>query len=357
MSRLTTATGELNTGRIQKELVTALKEDRSYRITDEAKKKHIATAASYDEFRHFVACADQKRVSNKDMESLAKPPKGWQMKTNLATGKAAGHEKALRSRRHDGGGAEAAAAGGGARIAEPFPTAAPKNPMAFERDWRRHCPTPELKLRYLALCGGAGLRKVFKTECDVALLGSVLGCLADAARAHPLPAIDAVAAVGAATASVAAVGTGAVADAAARKKSDDDDGASGGAADPADAAAVEAKALAAAGEVFGALCALPHTGRFRLNVNFMDAKDKASADAALAWLAVVAERFPHVAPLAAAPSAAPASAPAPEESSDGGAEAAAAGGGATGEGCVEGKGGVVGLDAAAVAKLRAAFKC
>jgi hypothetical protein len=61
MSALT-QDGELNRGFIERELVAALAEDHAYRVTDEAKKKHIATAASYDEFRNFVACADQKRV-------------------------------------------------------------------------------------------------------------------------------------------------------------------------------------------------------------------------------------------------------------------------------------------------------
>ena len=54
--------GELNTKLIEKELHKSIEEDRTYRITDDAKKRHIATAASYDEFRNFVACADQKRV-------------------------------------------------------------------------------------------------------------------------------------------------------------------------------------------------------------------------------------------------------------------------------------------------------
>lgn len=62
MSNLILKGGTLNTNMIQKELVSALAEDHNYKVTDEAKKKHIATAASYDEFRNFVACADQKRV-------------------------------------------------------------------------------------------------------------------------------------------------------------------------------------------------------------------------------------------------------------------------------------------------------
>ena len=70
-SGITSGTGALNTNCLQKELVMALAEDRAYHITDEAKKKHISTAASYDEFRHFVACADQKRVRCESFDCLA----------------------------------------------------------------------------------------------------------------------------------------------------------------------------------------------------------------------------------------------------------------------------------------------
>jgi hypothetical protein len=56
------SSGELNTKMIERELVTAIAEDHTYKVTDDAKKRHIATAASYDEFRNFVACAEQTRV-------------------------------------------------------------------------------------------------------------------------------------------------------------------------------------------------------------------------------------------------------------------------------------------------------
>ena len=62
MTAVDESTGHLNTTLIQKELVSALAEDREYHVTDEAKKKYITKAGTYDEFRHMVACADLKRV-------------------------------------------------------------------------------------------------------------------------------------------------------------------------------------------------------------------------------------------------------------------------------------------------------
>ena len=110
-----------------------------FSVTDEAKKKHIASAASYDEFRHFVACADQKRVSRADMESLSKPEKGWHQKSNLATG------RQLKSG-VKGCGKSRLKGSKDAKLIPVFPLQPPKTPMEFERDWRRHCSSEESKL-------------------------------------------------------------------------------------------------------------------------------------------------------------------------------------------------------------------
>lgn len=56
---------------IEKELATAVETERRRYATDEMKKRAILTAPSYDAFRNLVACANQKPVSQKDMEVLA----------------------------------------------------------------------------------------------------------------------------------------------------------------------------------------------------------------------------------------------------------------------------------------------
>jgi hypothetical protein len=167
MSSLVGKGGSLNTTMIQKELVTALAEDHNYKITDEAKKKHISTASSYDEFKNFVACADQKRVSNAEMESLSKPEKGWKSKTNLALGQTGKLPKNKSKSKSEN------------MINSKFPIIAPKTPMEFDREWRRHCSTPMLKLKLLLLCGSESLLSIFKTEIDVGLLGAIIKCFDD----------------------------------------------------------------------------------------------------------------------------------------------------------------------------------
>jgi hypothetical protein len=104
--------------------------------------------------------------------------------------------------------------------------------MAFERDWRRHCPTPELKLKFLALCGPDGIRKVFKTEIDVALLSQILKVLAETARTR------------------------------------------------SEVVAFSAEAQLA----FDVLRVLPTTGRFSLNIEFMAETDNANVRYCVDWL-------------------------------------------------------------------------
>jgi hypothetical protein len=53
--------------RLTKELITGLKEDDKRRKVDDMKKRAILTSKSYEEFKNFVACADQKSVSSKEM--------------------------------------------------------------------------------------------------------------------------------------------------------------------------------------------------------------------------------------------------------------------------------------------------
>ena len=63
----------LDMRKLERELATAVEtEDRRQRI-DDMKKRAIVAARDYDEFRHLVACANQKTVTRQEMESLGKP--------------------------------------------------------------------------------------------------------------------------------------------------------------------------------------------------------------------------------------------------------------------------------------------
>ena len=239
--------GELNTSFIQRELVDALEEDRTYHITDEAKKKHITTAASYDEFRHLVACADLKRVTRKEMDFLGKPEKGWKTKGNLVTGTRIGKRgtKDVKGKK-----------GGATQIEKCFPVVPPKNPMAFDRDWRRHCSSLGHKLQYLRLCGASTLRKIFRTELDVALMAEIIKvCAATASWFRNNAAVSG----GGNEEGVAAENPGSF--------------------------LVDADEVASALEIFSYLCILPETGRFSLNVEFLEESDRADVASCVGWLA------------------------------------------------------------------------
>jgi len=168
------------------------------------------------------------------MESLSKPEKGWQIKANLAAGTAGGSKRRGGSRR-------GATTKEIPKIGDAFPEVPPKNPMAFERDWRRHCISCELKLKYLTLCGPAVLRRIFKTEMDVSLISQVIIALAETATTHSV-----------------------------------------------DSVAPDGEDATVAQQVFSVLNVLPETGRFSLNIQFMDSDDKESIGSVLSWLEAAA---------------------------------------------------------------------
>jgi len=65
--------------RLGKELVHGLKEDERRRKIDDMKKRAILTSKSYEEFKHFVACANQKTVSSKEMNEFRQSVKRYEV--------------------------------------------------------------------------------------------------------------------------------------------------------------------------------------------------------------------------------------------------------------------------------------
>lgn len=61
---------------LQHELATAVTREVEYRRIDDMKKRAIHSAASYDEFKNLVACANLQPVSRSDLESLGKTARG-----------------------------------------------------------------------------------------------------------------------------------------------------------------------------------------------------------------------------------------------------------------------------------------
>ena len=68
---------EYSTENLSSQIHEAIEDDRERKLIDETKKRVVLTAKNYDEFRHLVASANQKRLSREEIESLQDEKKGW----------------------------------------------------------------------------------------------------------------------------------------------------------------------------------------------------------------------------------------------------------------------------------------
>ncbi|CAN0035865.1 unnamed protein product [Laminaria digitata] len=121
------------------------------------KKRAIHTAASYDEFRHMVSCAQLTPVTRKEMEMLSDQKRG-------SSGRRKGSSTKTRNR-------AAGAIGGSAKKA---PLRAPQDHSQFRQDWRRRCHTDSERRAYLRLIGPEKLQVIFRVEMEPDVLGQVL---------------------------------------------------------------------------------------------------------------------------------------------------------------------------------------
>mmetsp|Transcript_6777 Transcript_6777/g.9488 ORF Transcript_6777/g.9488 Transcript_6777/m.9488 type:complete len:224 (-) Transcript_6777:34-705(-) len=159
MSVIDPATGELNMARLQKEMAQHMLEDDRYHRVDEMKKKAITTSKNYDEFRQFVACAEDmlKPVKSAELAELRQGNTGWQknrrdIQNNVLLSKKCKEKSTF--------GAE---------------NNIPKNPLEFERDWRR----VEDRAAYLQRNGSKALGKLWHQELDATVLGEVLAVIVE----------------------------------------------------------------------------------------------------------------------------------------------------------------------------------
>ena len=190
-SSVFTKDGHLDVKKLERECCEGLTEDRRYRRVDDMKKKAIHVSGSYDEFKNFVACAEDnlRPVSSTEFKELTKGRVGW------------GHTAAARAtKKRDGrGGNNAGDVHGGHRtlaLAEGVGAKgkhkAPRTPLEFERDWRRCRKMATAKTKaprakqitaarrrdYLKVHGPEVLGKVFASELDATLMTEVLEVVA-----------------------------------------------------------------------------------------------------------------------------------------------------------------------------------
>ncbi|CAN0540110.1 unnamed protein product [Ectocarpus sp. 12 AP-2014] len=167
----------LETSGLHLELSAALKEDVSRKKTDEMKKRAIHTAASYDEFRHMVSCAQLNPVTRKEMEMLSDPKRGWQGRVSgvAPTTKVSGSTGRQKAPRRTQRSVDTAISGG----AKAGPLRAPKDYAQFQRDWRRRCRTNGERRDYLRLVGPKNVSALFRVEMEPDVLGQVLSVVCE----------------------------------------------------------------------------------------------------------------------------------------------------------------------------------
>jgi hypothetical protein len=135
------AFGNLNTAKLEKELLANLQADIKYKQTDNMKKKAVKTAGSYEQFRAMVDCAHLKTLKTKEIESLKDVRKGWKKEN---TSSKANEALILEQEINDASKLSAVSLSSSAATGE---FVKPKTPLELERDWRR-LDSMEEKSRY-----------------------------------------------------------------------------------------------------------------------------------------------------------------------------------------------------------------
>ena len=116
-----------DTNSLEKEMKDALEADRKYKSTDAMKKKAISKANSYEEFKNFVACADLKPLTQKEIQTLHPSNR-----TILRCRYKKSHTAIPAIR---------------AQFTTTTPTTIPSNTMEFMRNWKRNCKETQQKFK------------------------------------------------------------------------------------------------------------------------------------------------------------------------------------------------------------------
>ena len=157
-------------GQTRDYLNAAKKEETEYYQRDDAKKRAVGQMSQWDEFCNIVAASGLKSVSSKELFDQG----GHFFSDGKVKAKETpGHLKLLYG-------------SDGRDFAVSAPTEAPATGTDFEREWRRNCPAPQDKWRYLCLVDPVeeSLGKLFKVELGATIL---VGAVEAMAQCWPLP--------------------------------------------------------------------------------------------------------------------------------------------------------------------------
>lgn len=158
--------GNINTKKLAKELRGALDHDVRYRQVDNMKKRAIRIAPSYDDFKAMVACSHLKTLNRKEIEDLKTSKRGWQKnKINDSNNNAIILEKEIQSMQK--------VINCDLEIID-TKFIKPKNPMEFERDWRRLPKDMDHKVKYLIKVGSKRVKSLLEKDGNAEIFEQVL---------------------------------------------------------------------------------------------------------------------------------------------------------------------------------------
>jgi len=159
--------GNINTKKLAKELRGALDHDVKYRQVDNMKKRAIRIAPSYDDFKAMVACSHLKTLNRKEIEDLKTSKRGWQKgKINDMNNNAIILEKEIQSMQR--------IINCDLDIIDTTKFIKPKNPMEFERDWRRLPKDMDNKVKYLIKVGNKRVKSLLEKDGNAEIFEQVL---------------------------------------------------------------------------------------------------------------------------------------------------------------------------------------
>ncbi len=167
-------------------------------VVDDAKKRAVGQNVDYETFKNMVSVAHLK-----PLQAASVPKNGTMAPRTSLDATSVSHEahdtdRMLPSWRYNADGSMATEDQGLLEAsALALMQGEPQEPASssgdFYREWRRNCPSPEAKYRYLRLCGPSTLTSIFRVEISTDVLKDIVAVLEGCWQFHAGAAEESVA--------------------------------------------------------------------------------------------------------------------------------------------------------------------
>ncbi|GAX81006.1 hypothetical protein CEUSTIGMA_g8441.t1 [Chlamydomonas eustigma] len=148
--------------KLSKDLANAVYDDWKRKVIDDAKKRAVSQNVDYDTFKNMVSVAHLQPIQAASATRQDRMLPSWQFNADGSLPEA-----------HQMSDAAAVAL----KLMQQEPQDPPTTSGDFYREWRRNCPNPDSKYRYLRLCGPGGITSLFKVEISSEALKEIIEVL------------------------------------------------------------------------------------------------------------------------------------------------------------------------------------